>query len=157
MKKTFLTSLLVLSQIALVGCDSREKDTLTFEVAVVDLEGKTQTFKQDCKHTQFGCRKQFPFKTPNGEEKISIGLVNDPTEENYDKAMAQARTKTMKEVDEGAIVLSEYSQRIYGIAGQKIKDFKAVKNWKPGTKREESFDLALRDGTKVGTAKVKVY
>lgn len=150
MKKTLLTSLIILSQVALAGCDSREKDTLTLEVAVADLEGKTQNFKMDCKHMSSRCSKIVQLHTPNGEETFRIGVVNGPTENNYEKLMAIVETKTTKEVNEGAFVLSEYSQKIIGMNNSE-------KLWKPGSTRTESFDLALRDGTKVGSAEVKVY
>ena len=157
MKKILIMSALLMSQVALTGCDSREKDTLSFEVSYTSVDGATNGFKMDCKHTQQGCNKKFIINTPTGDEKILVGIVNEPTEENYQEAMNKLQNKTMKEVEAGALVLSNYNQRLFISGGMKFKGVKDVKKWKPGSKRKENYDLITKDGTKTGSIEVKVF
>ena len=156
MKRIVLTSLAVISQLAVTGCDSREKDVMTIELAFKSDDGKEQNLTRDCKQTQSHCLKDFEIETANGKENVYVGVLNDPTPENIGEARRQLQNVKVVDVDKGVYTLSEYSQKIF-VGGLNVKDVTDIKVWKARSTRKETYDVIMRDGKKLGTGEVKVY
>ena len=157
MKKQFvMTAALLCSPLVLMGCDSREKGTLTMEIKATDLKGNVQNIKRDCKHMQENCSKSFMIMTADGEQTVRVGNVNHPTRVTEKDARSQMEKLKIKEIEAGAVILSEYKQRIY-VRGQNIQVPTITKTWKPGSTRTETIELKTDKGVKVGDIEVTIH